>query len=653
MLFFIFVILQAFPFLFPFFLLYIFILINIFMSFISRSSRHEGLADSTAALQEVPVEAVFVERSPKGMTEATPFVSSDTGVVLIKGGTVVNCDSMAVADILVEDGKITAVGEDLEIPEDATVINATNKYIIPGGIDTNTHLYQGLDENTPVKDDFETGTRAALAGGTTTVVDLVIPQGGQNMLEAFNNWRRVGEEKSCCDFALTVAVPCVTEETKKEMVKLTRDHGVSSFKMFMSYKDTLMLENSELIEAFKHVKELGCIAKVHAENGSIISENQKNLLAHGVHGPEGHLLAQPVEVEEEAVLRACSLAKQVNVPLYICSPTSREAVDIIQELKSEGLVVYGEPSCAALCVDGSHYYNKCWSHAASFITSPPIRDDPGNKDGLVAALVEGILDIVGSGHCTYDMSSRAQGLNNFTAIPHGVNGVEERMSVVYERGVVEGKMPMTRFVEVTSSNAAKLHGLYPRKGCLAVGSDGDIVIWSPQSPHTIHSKTHHQAAAFNIFQGEKMSGAAEYVLCQGRVVVEDYQLKNISGHGNYIGAQTFPAICYDKIQEIDNRNKPTPVERLDILTNDEHENEHVNNFFGLTTPRGQRQHEVYNKQLGIYQRSLSVHGVRNQQDSSFSLSGPQREHHGERGVAQRKPSVRVSAPPGGQGGAFW
>ena len=256
-----------------------------------------------------PTEEVFVEKKSGLATDATPFYSSDTGVVFIKGGTVVNCDSIAVADILVEDGKITAVGEDLEIPEDATVINATDKYVIPGVIDTNTHLYQGLDKAAPVKDDFESGTRAALAGGTTMVVDLVIPDKGESLVEAFNKWKKVGEKMSCCDFGLTVAVPCITEDTKEEMMKLSRDYGVNSFKMFMAYKNTLKFENSELIEVFKHIRNMGCIAKVHAENGSIIAENQKRLLAAGVHGPEGHLLARPEEVEEEAVLRACILAK--------------------------------------------------------------------------------------------------------------------------------------------------------------------------------------------------------------------------------------------------------------------------------------------------------------------------------------------------------
>ena len=602
-------------------------------------------------------ESLFVETKADDEVEATPFFSSETGIVVIKGGQVVNCDEMTVADVLVEDGKITAVGEDLDIPEGATVIDATDKFVFPGGIDTNTHLYQAVDKTVQVKDDFESGTRAALAGGTTMVVDLVIPEKGGSLVDAFTAWKEAGEEKSCCDFALTVAVPHVTDGSKAEMEQLAKEHGVNSFKMFMAYKDTMMLNNSELMEAFKHVKDLGCIAKVHAENGDIIAENRKRLLARGVTGPEGHPLAQPEEVEEEAVRRACTLAKQANVPLYICSPSSLDAAEVIKQFKENGLTVIGEPSAASLAVDGSHYFNKCWSHAASFITSPPLRDDPQTKDKLVEALMDGTLDIVGSDHCTYDSNVRAQGQGNFTEIPEGLNGIEERMAIVYERGVKAGKMEMTRFVEVTSSAAAKLLNLYPRKGCIAEGSDADIVIWNTNNLRTITQKTQQeQAADFNIFEGQEVTGAAEFVLCGGKIVVAEYQLNTCPGTGQYIEAPTLPSFCYDKIQDIDTADKPKHVERTDVPTDDvDGPVDAHTDTFGLTTPRGYCQQEVFNKQLGIYQRSLSAHGVRNQQDSTFSLKGPRGLHgsEGEEEKTPRRATVKVNAPPGGHGGAFW
>jgi len=620
-----------------------------------RTANQGGASDSSqmSCLMWQPLspvepvkESVFVETKAEEEVGATPFFSSDTGVILIKGGTVVNCDEMTVADVLVEDGKISAVGEDLEIPEGATIIDATDKYVMPGGIDTNTHLYQGLDKDAPVKDDFESGTTAALAGGTTMVVDLVIPQRGESLMKAFHEWKEAGEEKSSCDFALTVAVPHVNDDTKEEMTKLANEHGVNSFKMFMSYKDKLMLDNNDLMKAFKHVKGLGCIAKIHAENGSIIDENQKQLLAQGVTGPEGHLLAQPEDVEEEAVLRACVLAKQVNTPLYICSPTSQAAGNVIKQYQDKGLVVYGEPSVAGLSVVGDEYDNKSWDAAAALVTSPPLR--PGNhRDSLLHCLVDGSFVSVGSDHCAYSSSTRAAGRDDFTAIPQGVGGIAERLWVVYQRGVVEGKMSMTRYVEVTSSNAAKLLNIFPRKGCLAVGSDADIVVWNPDSHHT---NTENQES---IFSGLDMRGAVEYVVFRGKVVVAGNVVNTIPGTGQYVQARTFPSYCFDKIQKIDSMEKPKPVERDDIPADNDKPDD-TKDDFGLVTPRGCWQQEVYNKQLGIYQRALSVHGVRNQQDSSFSLSGPQGGGgQGVTGSVQRRASVRVSNPPGGQGRAFW
>jgi len=633
-----------------------------------RTATRGGASDSSqmSSLMWQPVspaepikETPFVETKAEEEVRATPFFSCETGTVVIKGGQVVNCDKITIEDVLVEDGKITAVGEDLEIPEGATVIDANNKFIIPGGIDTNTHLHKAVYTTELVQDDFESGTRAAVAGGTTMVVDLVIPEKGESLVDAFTAWKEAGEEKACCDFALTVAVPHVTEESKAEMEQLAKEHGINSFKMFMACKDTLMLNNVDLMEAFKEVKGLGCVAKIHAENGNIIAENQKRLLSLGVTGPEGHPMAQPVEVEEEAVTRACTLAKQVNAPLYICCPTSVEATEIMKQFKEKGLMIIGEPSAASLAVDGSHYYNKCWSHAASFITSPPIRDDPETKNNLMEALMEGTLDIVSSDHCTYDSDTRAQGQDNFTAIPQGVNGIEERMTIVFENGVNANKMEMTRFVEVTSSAAAKLLNIYPRKGCIAVGSDADIVIWNPDYPRTISQKTQQQAADFNIFEGLEVSGAAEFVLCGGKIVVADYQVNTEPGTGNFVETPTFPSVCYDKIHDIDKEDTPKHVERDNVPTDDVDGpvNSNENGTFGLTTPRGYCQQEVFNKQLGIYQRPLSAYGVRNQQDSTFSLTGPMapaaHRSNGMEEMGARRATVKVNGSPGGQTGAFW
>merc|ERR550519_2970364 len=243
-----------------------------------------------------------------------------------------NSDKMIEGDVLIEDGVITAVGVDLDIPDDAKEIDATDKYVIPGGIDTNTHLREGIN-NLEVVDDFAAGTKAGLAGGTTMVIDLVLPRREESLIDAFNAWKEDAEQNSCCDFAFSVAVPHWNEKSKGEMEELTKQEGVNSYKMYMAYKDSLMLNDNDLLKAFHHVKDIGGVAKVHAENGAIIAENQKRLLAQGVTGPEGFPAAQPEEIEEEAVLRAISLANQANVPLVISAPSSAGAAHVIQKAR--------------------------------------------------------------------------------------------------------------------------------------------------------------------------------------------------------------------------------------------------------------------------------------------------------------------------------
>lgn len=637
-----------------------------------RTANRGGASDSSQMSSlmwqplspDEPIKETFADENNDNEQEAdtTPYFSSDNSVVLIKGGSVVNCDEVAVSDVLVEDGKITAMGEDINVPEGATVIDASGKYVMPGGIDMNTHFCKAIDKSAEVTDDFESGTKAAVTGGTTLVVDLVVPEKDGSLIEAFEEWKEMAAEKSCCDYAFTVAVPHVTDESKEEMEKLAKEHGVNSFKMFMAYKDTLMLDNKDLMEAFKHVKELGCIAKVHAENGDSIDENIKTLIANGVTGPEGHPLSRPVEVEEEAVRRACTMAKQVNVPLNICGVTSSEAVEIIKEFKEKDVVVIGEPSVSSLVLDGSSYQDQNWTRAAAHVMSPPLRDAPENKDDMLDAVTDGSLDIVSSDHCSYDSSVRAQGKDSFADIPQGVNGVEERMSLIYERGVVSGKMELTRFVEVTSTAAAKLLNVYPRKGCIAEGSDADIVIWDAEANRTIQQETQASAADTNIYEGQTVTGVADFVLCSGKIVVAEKQVNTEAGSGQYVETLPWPEFCYEKIKTIDGMEKPEPVVRDDIPRSDSVDGpagDNRDDSFGLTCPRGYRAQEVFNKELGIYQRPLSAHGVRNQQDSSFSLSGPRQLHkmaNGEGGDAHltpRRAAVRVNGPPGGQGGAFW
>ena len=561
-------------------------------------------------------EPLFEEEvTDSGGLTATPFFSKDTGVVLIKGGNVVNSEGENIADVLVEDGKITAVGDEIEIPENATVIDASGKIVIPGGIDTRTHFQQAVDGKGDLVDDFESGTHAALAGGTTMIVDLVIPEKEGSLLDAFNSWKESAEEKSCCDYSLSVAITSVTDQTMEEMEMLAKENGVTIFKVFMSYSNSVMMDSKDLMSVMKKAKSLGCVVQVHAENGDMIAENSKNLLAQGVTGPEGHLMAQSDEVEEEAVRRICVLAKQVGAPVYISGPTSTAALDVIKEFKEKGAPVYADPSIAALCVDGSHYYNKCYNHAANFVTSPPLRDDEETKDTLLEAVIDGTLDMVSSGHCTRDRSVTQ---DSFTDIPEGVLGVEERLALLYERGVESGKMELTQFVNVTSTAAAKLLNIYPRKGCIAEGSDADIVVLDPAASHTISHKSHHSSADFNIFEDLNVTARPEFVVAGGKIVVAEFQTNASPGNAVFVECSQFPREIYENISE----DKPKKVERVELSSDSVDGPNHAEaNGFGLTCPRGFRAQQVMNKQLGIYQRPLSAHGVRNQQDSSFSLNG--------------------------------
>jgi len=609
---------------------------------------------SSPTKEEVKEEPFIEERVDGRELEATPFFQCDNATIFIKGGNVVNADDIKEVDVLVVEGVITAIGKDLPVPAGAIFIDASGKYVIPGGIDTSTHLFKGVSKG-ELADTFESGTRAALAGGTTTVVDLVIPEKNSSLMDAFNAWMSDAKEKACCNFAFTVALPQFNDQVKEEMEELTREHGVNSFKISMSHKNDIMLEPEDIVKAIKSSKELGCITKFHAENGDIIKENRKMLLARGVTGPEGHYMAQPEEVEIEAVRRACAYAKQLNAPLSICGFTSKGAADTIIEFKLDGTHVLGEPTVAALAIDGSNYDNKCWNHAASFVTSPPLRHDPDTKERLMKFLMTDELGLVASDHCSYSTETRAIGSRCFTQIPEGVTGVEERMSLVYEFGVEAGLMDMTKFVDLTSTRAAKLMNCFPQKGCIAEGSDADIVIWNPNCVRTISQKTQQQSVDFNIFEGMTVHGAPEFVLCNGNIRVAEYQVNADPGNGKYVKSEVFPPVIYDLIEGNENQMKPQPVQRAMNPTDDvDGCQTDQDDSFGLTTPRGYSSGEVFNKNLGIYQRALSAHGVRNQQDSSFSLNGGYgQSDNGSRNGISKRASVKVNSPPGGASDSFW
>lgn len=460
----------------------------------------------------------------------------------------VNADFSQIADVIVENGLITAVGKDLPIPLGAEVVNATGKMVLPGGIDTHTHMQLPF-MGTVAVDDFFHGTQAAVAGGTTMILDFVIPLRGVSLIDAYKQWRAWADEKVVCDYSFHVAVTWWSEKVAEEMETLTKEYGINSFKTFMAYKDVFQLSDADMYNCYKHCSKIGALAQVHAENGDLIKEESKRVFDLGITGPEGHELCRPEEVEEEATGRAIVIANRANCPLYVVHVMSKGAARAILEGRSRGCVVWGEPIAAGLGLDGTAHWHRCWRHAAAHVMGPPLRPDPTTPGYLMDLLASGDLLCTGTDNCTFNADQKGMGKDDFRQIPNGVNGTEDRMSVIWEKGVYAGKLSPNQFVAVTSTNAAKIFNLYPRKGLIAVGSDADIVVWDPDATRTISQKTHHHAVDYNIFEGMVCHGVPLVTISRGKVVWDHGLLKTVRGSGKFIPRPPFCAMAFDRIYQ--------------------------------------------------------------------------------------------------------
>ncbi|XP_043253474.1 dihydropyrimidinase isoform X2 [Colletes gigas] len=593
-------------------------------------------------------------------------LQSSQNRLLIKNGNVVNEDGITGTDVYIEDGIIKQMGRNLIIPGGTRIIDACQKFVMPGGIDPHTHFELELMGAKTV-DDFYQGTKAAVAGGTTMIMDFVIPKKDESLLEAYNRYRETADQKVCCDYSLHVAITSWNPKVKEEMETLAKEHGVNSFKVFMAYRDMYMLRDYELIEVFKACKELEAIAMVHAENGDIIAENTKRLLEAGVTGPEGHEMSRPEEVEAEAVHRACVIASQVNCPLYVVHVMSRSAAEALIAARVNGVCVFGETLAAAVGTDGTNYAHKCWRHAAGHVLSPPLRPDPDTPKILLNMLAKDYLQVVGSDNCTFNADQKALGKDDFSKIPNGVNGVEDRMSVVWQKGYHNGTMDAARFVAVTSTNAAKIFNLYPKKGLIAVGSDADIVILNPFKDRTISAETHVQAVDFNIFEGMEIEGAIEYVIVGGRVCVDEYELKAVHGFGKFVETPCHNEYVYDMVKIREKRPRG-------VVRNDVEAKKYAEEDAAIAKAKEQaraaalaKAHQMNNSSpspkpkikmpdcvptlpdsavVTPSSKGPRLEGQRNLQDTTFSISDDVEE--------ARRACIRVNNPPGGRSaGGFW
>ncbi|MBT54432.1 MAG: dihydropyrimidinase [Mameliella sp.] len=476
---------------------------------------------------------------------------------VIKNGTVVTADLSWKADVLVDGGKIVEIGGNLSGDKE---LDATGCYVMPGGIDPHTHLEMPF-MGTYSTDDFDSGTRAALAGGTTMVVDFALPSPGQGLLDALQMWDNKST-RAHCDYSFHMAVTWWGEQVFDEMKTVIETRGINTFKHFMAYKGALMVQDDEMFASFQRIGELGGIAMVHAENGDVVADLQARLLAEGNTGPEAHAYSRPPQVEGEAANRAIMIADMAGVPLYIVHVSCEEAHEAIRRARQQGKRVWGEPLIQHLTLDDSEYAHPDWDHAARRVMSPPFRNAK-HQDSLWAGLQAGSLSVVATDHCAFTTEQKRYGVGDFTKIPNGTGGLEDRMPMLWTHGVETGRLTKEEFVAVTSTNIAKVLNCYPRKGAIRVGSDADIVVWDPAKTKTIAAASQVSAIDYNVFEGKEVKGLPRYTLTRGQVAVTDGVLTSEEGHGKFVerkgGTPTNTALSKWK-----DLTAPRPVKRSGI-----------------------------------------------------------------------------------------
>eukprot|EP00920_Eleutheroschizon_duboscqi_P040386 GHVT01096737.1.p1 GENE.GHVT01096737.1~~GHVT01096737.1.p1 ORF type:complete len:497 (-),score=120.75 GHVT01096737.1:920-2410(-) len=454
--------------------------------------------------------------------------------ILITGGTVVTSTTMAKSDLLIIDGLVAAVGFDLPAPADARVVDASGKFVMPGGIDPHTHLAMPF-MGTETVDDFSSGHDAAIAGGTTMHLDFVLPVEG-SLLKGYHAWRaKAGKAK--IDFGLHVAVTHFDAAVKEEMRQLVESFGVNSFKLFMAYKGSLMISDEGMLGAMAAAKQLGALVQVHAENGEAVAFGQAQVFdVLRISGPEGHALSRPSAVEAEATGRAIMLAELIGVPIYVVHVMSKAAAEVVarrrqQRQESRGPAVVGEVVLAGLALDESICWANDFTTAASAVMSPPIRKLATDGAALQEALVKNQLQLIGTDHATFTAKQKRAGLHDFRKIPNGVNGIQERLVVAWDLLVASGRLSPSKFIGLTSTAAAEIFNIFPQKGTIAVGSDADVIVFDGEASTSISAATHHSKSDVNVFEGRSVRGRVEMTIAMGEIVYEAGRVIAAEGRG--------------------------------------------------------------------------------------------------------------------------
>ena len=455
---------------------------------------------------------------------------------LISNGTIVTTEGSSVADVLVDGETIALIGADLAgagISADET-IDATGKYVIPGAIDVHTHMELPFG-GTFAKDTFETGTRAAAFGGTTTIVDFAVQTRGQSLREGLDAWHAKAEGNAVADYGFHMIMSDVNDDTLNEMDQLVAE-GVPDFKLFTAYPGVFYSDDGAIFRAMQQTARNGGLIMMHAENGLAIDVIAADTFESGVTDPIGHGLARYSVLEGEATNRVIRLAQAAEVPVYIVHLSAKEALDEVRRARDEGLPAFAETCPQYLFLSLDDLRNGF--NGAKFICSPPLRAEEHHPE-LWTGLVKDDLQLVSTDHCPFDFEGQKElGRGDFRKVPNGLPGVEDRVDLMHDGGVVGGKFTRERWVELISTAPAKLFGMYPRKGSVSVGADADIVVYDPNRRRTISAATHHMDVDYSVYEGRVVQGASDVVLSRGSVIVRDGEFTGKKGYGRFLKRST-------------------------------------------------------------------------------------------------------------------
>jgi len=458
---------------------------------------------------------------------------------IIRNGSVVTATDTYQADVAIANGKIAAIAKDLPTQNASQILGATGKLVLPGGIDVHTHLDMPFGGTTSA-DDFETGTRAAAFGGTTTLIDFAIQYKNQALRQAFHTWMGKAANKAVCDYAFHCILTDISGGQLSEMNDLVHE-GVTSFKLFMAYPGVFMLDDGSIFKALQTTSKNGGLICMHAENGSAIDVIVQQALAEGKKAPKYHALTRPTTAEAEATARAIALAEMAGAPIYIVHLSCNDALEKVREARDRGLPVYAE-TCPQYLYLSIENFDVPGFEGAKYVFTPPLREK-WHQEKLWNGLKCDHLQVVSTDHCPFCFKEQKElGRDDFTKIPNGGPGIEHRMSLIYSGGVASGRFSANRFVELVSTTPAKLFGLYPRKGTIAVGSEADLVIFDPNRKHTISSKTHHMRVDYSMFEGIQVTGVPEVVLSRGKVLVAGDKFLGRPGQGEFLRRSTYAEV---------------------------------------------------------------------------------------------------------------